>query len=81
METFKTLETLKKALGKSDAEVLALAFESGIRHLWRDVWLGKYLRGELTREEAVEAVGAVWVELAERQKSAMEADLAWALQL
>lgn len=80
METFITLEALKKMLGKSEVEVLALAFESGMRHLWRDVILGKYLHGELTREEAVEAVGIDWVELAERQKAAMEADLAWALQ-
>ncbi|MEJ5239981.1 MAG: hypothetical protein WHS87_02120 [Anaerolineales bacterium] len=80
METFATLEALKKVLGKSDAEVLALAVESGVRHLWRDVLLGKYLRGELTREEAIDAVGIDWVELAERQKAAMEADLAWALQ-
>ncbi|MEW6367331.1 MAG: hypothetical protein AB1714_22085 [Acidobacteriota bacterium] len=72
------IKTLSEELHKSEAEVIALAFECGIRSLWRDRILGKYLRGQMTRDEAVSAVGIDWVELAERQHAAMQADLAWA---
>ena len=43
--------------------------------------MGRYLRGEITRDEAVETVGIDWVGLAERQHEAMMEDLAWALDL
>jgi hypothetical protein len=50
-----------------------------VRQLWRERILGHYLRGEIGRHEAIEAVGIDWVELAERQHQAMMEDLAWAL--
>ena len=73
------LETLIRETQKPEAEVMALAFETGLRQLWRERTLGRYLRGEITRREAIEAVGIDWVELAERQHQAMMEDLAWAL--
>ncbi|MGA9351406.1 MAG: hypothetical protein WBW48_21720 [Anaerolineae bacterium] len=59
--------------------MLTLAFRTGVRQLWRERILGHYLRGEIGRNEAIEAVGIDWVELAERQHQAMMEDLAWAL--
>jgi len=56
-----------------------LVFRSGLRQLWRERILGRYLRGEIPCDEAVAAVGIDWVELAERQHEAMMEDLAWAL--
>lgn len=53
--------------------------ETGLKQLWREHSLGRYLRGELTREQAIEAVGVDWVELAERQHQAMRENPAWAL--
>ena len=41
--------------------------------------LGQYLRQEITREEAIQAVGLEKVELAEREHAAMLEDLAWAV--
>jgi len=73
------LETLVRETRKPEAEVLSLAFQTGLRQLWRERTLGRYLRGEITRDEAVEAVGIDWVELAERQHAATMEDLAWAL--
>jgi hypothetical protein len=58
---------------------MAHAIEIGLRQLWRDHVLGQYLRGQLTREAAVQAVGSELVELAERQRQAMQEDLAWAM--
>jgi len=73
------LETLVREMNKSEAEVLALAFRTGVRQLWRERVLGHYLRGEISRDEAIKAVGIDWVEVAERQHRAMMEDLAWAL--
>jgi len=74
------LETLMHQTHKSEAEVLTLAFQTGLRQLWREHILGRYLRREISREEAVDAVGLPWVELTERQHAAMLEDLVWALE-
>jgi len=73
------LETLVRETRKPEAEVITMAFQVGLRQLWRERILGRYLRGEISRDEAIEAVGIDWVELAERQHEAMMEDLAWAL--
>lgn len=73
------LETLVRETNRPEAEVLTLAFRTGVRQLWRERILGHYLQGEIGRNEAIEAVGIDWVELAERQHQAMMEDLAWAL--
>lgn len=74
------LEALVHQTHKSAVEVLTLAFQTGLRQLWREHILGRYLHGEIPREEAIEAAGLPWVELAERQHEAMLEDLAWALE-
>jgi len=74
------IETLVRETNKPEAEVLTLAFQTGLRQLWRENILGRYLRGEISRDEAVEAAGIDWVEMAERQRQAMMEDLAWALE-
>jgi len=73
------LETLVRETRKPEAEVITMAFQVGLRQLWRERILGRYLRGEISRDEAIEAVGIDWVELAERQHEAMMEDLTWAL--
>jgi hypothetical protein len=72
------LERLTRQLQKPESEVMTMAFEAGLRQLWREHVLGRYLRGDLSREQAVERAGIDWVELAERQHAAMTEDLAWA---
>lgn len=74
------LDTLVRETDKPETEVMGLAFQTGLRQLWRERALGLYLRGEITRAEAVETAGIDWVELAERQHGAMLEDLAWALK-
>ena len=78
--TLTYLETLTHETCKPEAEVLTLAFQTGLRQLWREHVLGQYLRGNTSRDEAIEAVGIDWVELAERQHKAMMEDMAWALE-
>jgi hypothetical protein len=77
--TLTSLEALARELRRPEPEVEAMALEAGVRQLWREYVLGRYLRGEVTREQAVEDAGIDWVELAERQHAAMKEDLAWAM--
>lgn len=72
------LESLVRETHKSESEVVALAIEAGLRHLWREQVLGQFLRGQITRDEAAQAVGGDWVELAEKQHRAASEDIAWA---
>ena len=78
--TLTYLETLARETNKPEAEVITLALQTGLRQLWRDRSLARYVRGETSRDEAVEAIGIDWVEMAERQHKAMLEDLAWALE-
>lgn len=73
-----SLAHLAQELQKSESEIMAMAFEAGLRQLWRERTLGQYLRGEVSREEAIERTGIDWVELADQQHVAMIEDLAWA---
>ena len=72
------LARLAQDLQKPETEILSMAFEAGLRQLWRERALGQYLRGEISREQAVESAGIDWVELGEQQHAAMSEDLAWA---
>lgn len=74
------LELLVRETHKPEAEVMAMAVQTGLRHLWQEHILSRYLREEITRDEAIAEVGHVWVELAERQRQAVSEDLAWALE-
>lgn len=80
MSTSEILEELVRETRKSKEEILALAVQVGLRQLQRDRVLGAFLRGEISRTDAIEAVGIDWVELAERQHEAVKEDLSWALR-
>jgi hypothetical protein len=77
--TLAYLETLARETQKPEAEVITMAFQTGLRQLWREHILGRYLRHEVSRDKAVKAVGIDWVLLAERQHEATMEDLVWAL--
>ena len=79
-DTMKYLETIIHETQKPEAEVMAQAFQTGVRQMWRERVLGRYLRGQIDRNKAVELAGIDWVELAERQHKAMMEDLAWAME-
>lgn len=80
MNALQSLEALSRETGQSETEVVALALQKGAEQLWRERILGRYLRQEISRDEAVESVGVDWVEMAERQHQAALEDLAWALE-
>ena len=53
---------------------------SEVKQLRREQFLGSYLFGRISRDEAIQAVGIDWVELAEKQREAMLEDISWARQ-
>jgi len=57
------LEHLVRETQKPETEVMALALQTGLRQLWREHILGRYLREEMTRDEAINEIGIDWVEL------------------
>jgi hypothetical protein len=78
-DTLTMLESLVRQTKKPEAEVITMAFQTGVRQLWRERILGQYLRKGITRDEAVDRVGMDWVEVAERRHKATGEDLDWAL--
>jgi len=80
LETTQYLESLVRETNRPEAEIVARAFQTGLRQLWREQILGRYLRGEINRDKAIELAGIDWVELAERQHTAMMEDVAWGLE-
>ncbi|MCX7422670.1 MAG: hypothetical protein NT013_24455 [Planctomycetia bacterium] len=78
--TAEYLAELTRDNQRSESDVLAHAIETGLRQLWREKILEQYVRGQMTRDAAIEAVGLDLVETAERQSLAMREDLAWANQ-
>ncbi|HEY2415039.1 MAG TPA: hypothetical protein VGI40_22535 [Pirellulaceae bacterium] len=80
LETSDYLASLVHDTSRSEEEVLAQAVKTGLREMWRQQLLGRYLRGELDRAAVVDQVGLDLVELAERQSQAVQEDLAWARQ-
>jgi len=79
-ETVKYLETLMRDMHKPEEEVMAQAFQTGLKQLWRERILGQYLRGKISRDKTIEVAGIDWVELSERQHKAMMEDMAWAMK-
>ena len=79
-ESMVYLEKLIKETNKSEADVMAEAMRTGLRQMWQDWMLGRYLRDEISRAEAIEVIGIDLVELAERQRAAMLEDVAWGRQ-
>jgi len=78
--TMTYLELLTRETDKPETEVLTMAFKTGLRQLWREHTLGRYLRNKISRNEAIDSVGIDWVEMAERQHKAMTEDMQWALE-
>ena len=74
------LEKLARETNRSESEVIARAIDTGVRQMWREQVLGRYLKGSITRDEAIDEVGIDLVELAERQRKAVLDDIAWALK-
>jgi len=73
------LEKIVQETQQSEPEIIAQAFQVGLKQLWRELVLGSYLKDEVTREVAIEKAGIDWVELAEHQCQAVLKDIQWGM--
>jgi len=72
------LQLLAAESGGDQTAALAKVVEAGVQAIVRERTLARLVRGELSRDEAIEAVGLDWVVLTEQQAKAVEEDIAWA---
>lgn len=63
-----------------ESAVIQRAVEAGIETLYRDMLISMYLADEITREEAVDELGAAVVEDVESARDAVEEDIEWGLR-
>ncbi len=78
--TLNYQKILSSEIRKPEHEILTMAFQTGVRQLWIEHVLGRYLKNEISRDNAIESVGIDLVELAKRQHKAMKEDIVWALE-
>ena len=75
------LDALTSETSQPAGEVMRLAVAVGLRQLWRTHTLGRYIGGELTKEQIAKTLGAEWVDIAEVRHMELRSDLVWALEL
>ena len=70
---------LARHLDIEESEVLQQALETGVETLYRDMVITRYLDGDLTREEAVDELGAAVINEVDSAREAIEDDVEWGL--
>ena len=66
--------------GLDESAVIQQALEAGVETLYRDMVVSRYLADEISREEAVDQLGADIVNEVETARDAVEDDVRWGLQ-
>jgi Tfp pilus assembly ATPase PilU len=79
--TLEKLETIARLTNQEVTHLLARAIELGIEQLWVQTIVDLYLKGQISRKEAIQAVGLRWVERAEQIRDAILEDVRWGLGL
>lgn len=72
---------LARHRGVEESEVLQRAIETGVETLYRDLVIGRYLDGSITRAEAVDELGADIVDEVAAAREAIEEDVEWGLHV
>lgn len=75
----KDLALLAKEREEEVETLIARAVKLGIEKIKQETILARYLKQEITREDAIKEVGLELVKLAERQRVALLEDIAWGL--
>ena len=79
--TLEKLETIARLTNQDVTLLLAKAIELGVERLWAQTIIDLYLKGQISREDAIQAVGLKWVERAEQIRDAVLEDVRWGLGL
>lgn len=81
LSMLEKLETIARLTEQEVSSLIAKAIELGVEQLWVQTYLDLYLRGKISRDEAIQAVGAELVERAEGLRDAVLEDVRWGLGL
>ncbi|WP_117595435.1 hypothetical protein [Haloprofundus halophilus] len=73
------VQEIAEARDIPESEILEQALERGVKDLWIDLVLLRYVNDEIDRETAVELVRRDRVKRAERDLQAVEDDVQWGL--
>jgi hypothetical protein len=80
MKTTERVEILANAREVPESEILREALEKGVKNLWDEYVLSKYIKGELDREEAVDLVGLRKVKRADKGMNTVREDVKWGME-
>ncbi len=75
----KQIQEVVRLKRERSAKVIAEALETGMAKLYTDAVLCEFLRGRLSRKNAIKRVGLEAVRQAERQARAVREDVEWGL--
>ena len=71
------VEELAHERGVPESRILEEALEYGVKEIWVQTELSKYLEGEMERSEAIELAGLEKVKQAEKEVETVEEDIEW----
>lgn len=73
------VRALARYRGIDESEVINKAVEAGLESLYRDMVIGQYLDGDISRSDAVEELGVDTIKRIESARDAVEDDVEWGL--
>jgi len=79
MELTDRVEKLAHEQGVSESEILEEALEKGVKTLWEEYVVSKYVDGELEREEAVNLLGREKIKQVDKELDAVREDIEWGM--
>lgn len=73
------LAFVKRTTGQDDAAILSVAVRRGVHALYRDARATAYLKGDIGREDLLREFGPEFTDRLDREKKAIDDDIAWGL--
>jgi predicted transcriptional regulator len=74
----KRVSEVAEDMRSSESEMIEEALERGMKELWEQSVVKKFLKGKIDKEEAIKLVGLEKIEKAEREEKSVEEDIEWA---
>jgi predicted transcriptional regulator len=74
----KRVSEVAEDMRSSESEMIEEALERGMKELWEQSVVKKFLKGKIDKEEAIKFVGLEKIEKAEREEKSVEEDIEWA---
>jgi hypothetical protein len=76
-ELQEELAFVKQVTGQDDASILGAAVRRGVHSMYREALALSYLQGRIAREVLVQECGPEYVDRVDRERKAIDEDVAW----